>query len=557
MASSLVPTRSSRQFYDLPAGYKCTSNLAGSSAIKQIISRNMAAEEASNKGSDNRECPSDFELHVTHTLDNVWSRRFPIALIGTGLGCMLILSLIMAPYLGTLSGLNERFRTDVRIAVIDLDVNSTGPVRIAPVLQKYLTAVKAANGPNSPPLPAFDFSTGITTVEELVDQLEHGKLWAGYIVNAGAGAALSAALAAAANTTSNSTVTYNPANAISFYYDEAWSQTLTGRATAPARTLLAKFGPVFAQGLAHQLATQQVGGSAFVGALAVNQPALLASPVSYTEFNLHPTWRIPVGLHIITAAVLMAIVASLAATNLSFRYLALPEYKSVRSASAGWLTLSDGLNAPRTPFALVHARALSMFFGAMFVGIAFASISVGMAGDGYEGGAQGWAQIFAAIWLTSLTITWFMGGTLEITGVDYQAIVFIPIAYYNALAGWNVAQNISPSGYEFFWFAPAYHAVCLLRNILFGTRATQVGMNVGVLFGWAVFGIIFYYVVALWAKPALVGALRSRGKIGRGTSTDFGGESIEVETAEKASKVDGEESRRSVVVKIETGDAAV
>jgi hypothetical protein len=350
-------------------------------------------------------------------------RRLPVAACVTAIACTALLALIMTPYVGSLAGLNTRLRSEVRIAVIDLDV--TSPIPIGPALRAYLAAAKAANAPSSPPLPAFDSGTGITSVAGLVDQIEHGTVWGGFVVQPGAGAALAAALAAAPNAT---VPPYDPSAAIGFYYDEAWTQTLSPRATSPARTVIARFTPVFAAALAHGMATSSPGGPAAVGALAAYSPALLASPVSYSEYNLHPAWQNPVSLHIITAAVLMAIVASLASANLSLRYLPHPAAPRVRAATNGYLSLSDGLWGPPTPTAIVHARAVSMAVGSAFVGGTYAIIAVGMAGDGFTGGGTGWARLWAVMWLTSLCISWFMGGVLEASGLEYAAVVFIPVA---------------------------------------------------------------------------------------------------------------------------------
>jgi hypothetical protein len=99
---------------------------------------------------------------------------------------------------------------------------------------------------------------------------------------------------------------------------------------------------------------------------------------------------------------------------------------------------------------------------------------------------------------------------------------------------------MSPPGYVFFYYTPAWNAVNLVRNILFGTRADEVGTHVGVLFGWAAFGLAFYYFMALWARPAVSRAMRARGMFsprpaaGLGAAGGDGPKAVEADTAPAA-----------------------
>lgn len=78
----------------------------------------------------------------------------------------------------------------------------------------------------------------------------------------------------------------------------------------------------------------------------------------------------------------------------------------------------------------------------------------------------------------------------------------------SALAGWNL--DLAPEGYRFFYCFPSWSGVRLVRHNLFGSRDKFVGMHVGILVGEMIFGILWYYAIALVVKPWLAALLRRR-----------------------------------------------
>jgi hypothetical protein len=137
-------------------------------------------------------------------------------------------------------------------------------------------------------------------------------------------------------------------------------------------------------------------------------------------------------------------------------------------------------------------------------------IVVGVAGDTihYKGDSnQSVGDAWGALWgvsaLLALTISWFMAGWIELVGDRNVTTVFLPVAYFNGLGGWNL--DLAAPGYQFFQYTPAYHADRLLRHVFFGSFASQgqIGEAVGVLIAWVVVGLAWYFVAARVVKPVL------------------------------------------------------
>lgn len=161
-----------------------------------------------------------------------------------------------------------------------------GPL-VGPALVTFLAAAAARGG-----LPHFDVvDAGATTPDGVLQRIRDSAAWAAIIVTPNASAALSAAYATAADTG------YDPTAALVFAFDEGRNPTMTtARVVAPLRGLLGSFGQaVAAAGVAAAAAA-----GANVTALALAKPAVVTSPVSWTERSLYPTSQIPVAVNALT-----------------------------------------------------------------------------------------------------------------------------------------------------------------------------------------------------------------------------------------------------------------
>jgi hypothetical protein len=96
------------------------------------------------------------------------------------------------------------------------------------------------------------------------------------------------------------------------------------------------------------------------------------------------------------------------------------------------------------------------------------------------------------------------------------------VLVYNALGGWNT--ELADFGYHFFWYTPyvmlplyacathivghrafmhpfmrcrMHHAANVIRYVLFGSLSTKLGTAIGVLFAWAVFGVLLMLLATL------------------------------------------------------------
>lgn len=413
----------------------------------------------------------------------------------------LIMSLILAPFLDSYRPLLDNTRTRLKVQVIDLD--SPSPFPLGASLVALVHAAKDTNtaaGSSVVPLPDFEtMEANSVSLDELTRRVRDGEVDGVVAINAGAGFALAMALGG-----SNAA----PAPAITFIYDEGRSPLFIPRMTAPVRALLQRFVPLVGARVAQGIATGP-NGTARIAAIAVSQPSLLSSPITFTETNLHPAWTYPVAQQALTVACVILVVMSAATATLATRQLPAPAVGAVKSASRGTLVPSDGVLGLPTPAGLVHARAAVVLVGSAFVGGTYALLVAAISGDSFTGGGIGWARMWGLQWLASLCYSWFLGGLHELTGDAYFSAAFLPVAYFSALAGWNI--DLAPYGYIFFRYSPLYHDVRLMRHVLYrGALANDVGAHVAALVVWAAFGLAFYYAVALWGKPAMGRRLRAK-----------------------------------------------
>lgn len=416
------------------------------------------------------------------------------------------LSLILGPYLRANAEMLTNTKSTLKVAVANLDGGLIGNG-----LVQYLQAAAASGAvlPGYELISAVDVPS-VAALSALVDEDE--DYWAGIAVAPGASAALMQAVLAAPNATG-----YNPAHAITFIWSEGRSPTIAPRLSSPTRVLLAKFTAVVAANLA-QAVVAMPGGATRLATLAASAPSLLAAPVGYTEVNLHPAAQWPVSMQALTVGIVMVAVMSYAASKQVSKLLpaALPSLSPLVDA-AGWKPVDGLWSAPHPP-ALLHKRAVALLLASAAIGSTYAILVATISGDTFTPGGpaapmsagNGWGALFGAAMLLSCCFTWFMAGVAEITGDADSATVFAILVYYNALSGWNL--ELAPAGYDFFKYAPMYHAARLLRAILFGsmTQDHHVGNAVGVLVFWAAFGLVAYYVLALLVKPRLAVRLAAR-----------------------------------------------
>ena len=335
------------------------------------------------------------------------------------------------------------------------------------------------------------------SAEDLRQQVKDSKIYAAVFVNAGASAALAGALASPAGAAA-----YDPSKAMTLVWDEARNnQVTTARIGGPLKGMLGAIGA--------KVAGLTLGGWLLAGANAnafsgttngVPDKALLAkvlaAPVSYSEESLYP-FTVPALNQALTVGQILLCVFALIITNMTFGPVNFIPF--IRSAAPG--------------FQLALRRLAVILLLACMVGVAFATILVGIANktnitmnaqnlapgvtygaaataQGFFSGSQ-WAQIWATQWMETAIFTVYLCIFVTLAGNPAVAGALLgPMIIFNSL---SISVDTSDAGFQFFWYAPMWHSAELVRNIMFGTLSSRVGMHVGVHWLWLIVEVALFF----------------------------------------------------------------
>jgi hypothetical protein len=389
-------------------------------------------------------------------------KLFPVILVAP-LMLGIVFSVAMAPYFASGADPDD----NVRRLHIRYTTYEDPEAPISKSLFNFLARASA----NSHSLPGFEFvSPAAFSKSELEDLVNIGseEVWATIWVNEGASSSLLQALQFP-----NASMGYKAASAIQFTWDEGRNNIVTSpRVAGPVRSLLSTFSTLFANFSNSHLLSQGADALAFV---ATYRPDLLATPISYTERNLHPV-LIPVAQNALTVGNIVMVVFSMASCLVVFKALipALMTY-----------------SPPRRTIAIL------LCLGAVPAVVAgcYATIIAGLAGEHLPNGGVSWAQLWATQWLHMLTYVYFFAAVGTFLVPDAIPLFMLFVLVYNALGGWNT--ELADFGYHFFWYTPMHHAANVIRYVLFGSLSTKLGTAIGVLFAWAVFGVLLMLLATL------------------------------------------------------------
>jgi hypothetical protein len=381
----------------------------------------------------------------------------------------------------------------------------SGGVNIGAAFTAFFTAngggsqIVSNNGALSTTLPGLQIvQSGSYSAADLVQQVRDSKIFAAVYVTANASAALAGALASPSEAS-----TYDPSTAITIVWDEARNNAVSSsRIGGPLKGLLGGFatgmakstlGAWIAAGEPNKAAFQAVPNGAGVKALT----SVLAQPVYFSENSLYP-FTVPALNIALTVGQILLCVFALITTTVTFGPVNFIPY--IRSA------------APGLPLAL--RRVSVIFLLTCMVGVAFATILIGIANEsnvtknaqsfapgvtygatsavGFFNGVH-WAQCWTAAWLESLVFALYLCIAVAFVGDPAIAGALLgPMIIFNSLA---VSVDTSDVGFQFFYYAPMWHTSELVRNILFGTLSSRVGMHVGVMFLWLIVELALFFVV--------------------------------------------------------------
>ena len=420
------------------------------------------------------------------------------------------------------------FAANAQLVVVDLDGANS---QVSGSLQQYLAAAVAGQTPAAP-LPSIVWVTDAFSVAHATSKVSADQgVWGAIVVGPGTTSALELAVATASNASSSTAavaaVLQPLASALTFVWDEGRSPTIAPRVGSGGRTLLLKFVQLFAAGFVQQLAATE--SAAALSVIAGQAPSLLASPIGFVEVNLHPAAALPTATPALTVGLVLTLVISVAACKAAKMLLPDPAFvidsaAAARASGSGVWARMDGLWSPVLPPSLVMARAAVHLGGASGLAIFSAILFAGISNESsaWRAGAAGGAAFCGVVLLLSLSVVFYMAACYELGGDQFITLLFLPVAYYNALAGWNL--DLAAPGYQFFQYAPVYHAARLARHVIYpatGAAAadvttgplgasSQVGASVAALVVWSVLGFGFYVLVALVVRPHALAALQAR-----------------------------------------------
>ena len=388
----------------------------------------------------------------------------------------------------------------LRVAVADFDGGAIGLA-----LTSHLARVAGAPG-----MPGLDVVAAAgTSPEALRREVRDGAAWGALWVRAGASAALDAAMADPA------APYYN--GALVFAWDEGRNSMLTpARVAGPVKGALAAFTAAFTT--AHLAAT-----AANVSDIARVNPRLLLAPLATAEEVLFPAAQWPVmGVGLTIGNILVA-VFSLSIT--------LAVMKGLTPLFLSWRL---------PPLRLLAVRVLAITAYCGVVSATMATMALGLAGLTSHGDM--WARVWVTFWVLQMVFTFYLGAAAALAGPDAVPVFFLFMLLSNIIGGWNT--DLADFGCEgrsraeacpraaprrppapvhararatrpahcarspthaplatadiAFSCTGMYHATSLLRNVLFGSNSSRVGLNVGVLLMWLVVDAALFAAATLW-----------------------------------------------------------
>jgi hypothetical protein len=333
------------------------------------------------------------------------------------------------------------------------------------------------NGASPVTIPGWSFRSAADgwSAGQMRAAVADSSAYASIYVAAGASAALAGALASPA-----AAAAYDPSAALAVVWDEGRNAPITAaRIGGPLKGLLVAFSEAFA---ARKLAAWLPGAnaSALPPALAAR---VLSRPIYFSEVSLFP--QTAPGINIAaTVGQILLVVFSLVICNMVFGPLA-----------ALSLRAPPGLRRAGARVALLAAFAavLAAAFATILIGLsrewnttkltptlAPGVVAGATLANGSFDGAR-WAQIWSVQWLQVLVFLLWLALPGAAGKMEAAPALLAPMIIFNAL---SVSIDLSDAGFQFFLYAPFWHASELMRYILFGSLSSRVSMHVGVLFLW-------------------------------------------------------------------------
>lgn len=419
---------------------------------------------------------------------------------------LIVLPLLYSTFVAPLvaSGANPDvnvFRLTVNVA--DFDGGEVGAAFTAFISANPAgSALVPNNGASPVTMPGWAFKSAADgwSAGRLRDAVADSSAYASIYVAAGASAALAGALASPA-----AAAVYDPSTALVIVWDEGRNAPVTAaRIAGPLKGLLVAFSEAFA---ARKLAAwlPSANASALPPALAAK---VLARPIYFSEASLFP--QTAPGINIAaTVGQILLVVFSLVICNMVYGPLAALSLRAppgLRRAgarvvllatfaamlAAAFSTILIGLSHEWNTTKLTPTLAPGVVAGATFA-------------NGTFDGAR-WAQIWAVQWLQVLVFLLWLALPGAAGKMEAAPALLAPMIIFNAL---SVSIDLSDPGFQFFLYAPFWHASELMRYILFGSLSSRVSMHVGVLFLW--FGVELLAFVGLHARLAAAEAVGKSG----------------------------------------------
>lgn len=380
----------------------------------------------------------------------------------------LVLPLLYSVFVAPLFAASANPDDNMRALVVRVAIADTGDIGVA--FSAFLNDLKHSHG-----LPSFHLVPPTTTYSELLDAVKSLDAYAAVYIEADATTNLVAALASSSS-----------AQPVSSRIRFAWDESRNNLATSPrvggvVRALLQKFctgaSAAVIQGL--QASSPSLLSSA--------PPGLLVQPVAFTEEVVFP-FTAPVATQALLVGNILLCVFSLVITNIMYTVL---------------MPFLAGL--PPVTLALKRLGLYTLYTGC--VSAAYATILVALARENDTGGdfdGTAWARVWASAWLMMLVFALWLG--LAATGAGSPApagVLLLPLIVFNVI---SLSTDLADPGFKIFWWAPMWHEAELVRNILFGTLRTRVGMHVGVLFAWLVLEVLLFVALHVRKGAAAKGA---------------------------------------------------
>jgi hypothetical protein len=402
------------------------------------------------------------------------------------------------------------YNPDASVPRLTVLVASYDTGLIGPVFSGFFSSLSASpswvtnNGALPTTIPGLTFMSSVSTAEDLRNQVRQSSAWGAIFVNPGASSRLLAALSSPTAAQS-----YDPSGAVTIVWDEARNNVVSApRVAGPAKGLTGALAVAVSRVLLAQFLTP--GSTINSNAFNLSQPAeaaalarVLAAPVGYSEESLFP-FTAPVLNQALAVGQILMCVFSLVITNLVLGPI---KFHPLTTTAAPGLQLA-------------FRRYVLILVFACMIGAAFATITIGLArssnltmltssnSPGVTYGATNavgnfdgpiWARVWACQWLESSIFALYLCLFAVLAGGPEVAGALLgPMIIFNAI---SLNVDVSDPGYQFFWYAPFWHSSELIRNIMFGTLSSRVGMHIGVHFLWFILESALFFFVHVRVAP--------------------------------------------------------